>query len=94
MSPTILNVRLKLAMFESRKKQKRIAKLARIAETQLSHIVRGRRTATPEERKRLAEVLGKPERELFIIPETSAILHRTTRQDGTETNKVDSERAS
>ena len=94
MSPTTLNVRLKLAMFESRKKQKRIAKLARIAETQLSHIVRGRREATPQERARLAAVLGKPESDLFIGSETPASLHASTRHKGTETNKVETERAS
>jgi transcriptional regulator with XRE-family HTH domain len=60
-----LNVALKAAIFESRKKQKRIAKLAGIAETQLSHVVRGRRVATPKERARLAAVLGKSEAELF-----------------------------
>lgn len=59
------NVALKAAIFESRKKQKRIAKLAGIAETQLSHVVRGRREATPKEKARLAAVLGKSEAELF-----------------------------
>jgi len=63
--PPVFNTALKLAIFESRKKQKRIAHLARIQETQLSHIVRGRRPATPKEQKRLAAVLGKSEEALF-----------------------------
>ena len=62
----VFNIALKLAIFESRKKQKRIAQLARIPETQLSHIVRGRRPPTPRERRRLAAVLGKPEADLFM----------------------------
>lgn len=65
---SVLNVALKLAIFESRKKQKRIAKLARIPDTQLSHIVRGRRPASAEQRQRLATVLGKPEAVLFGAP--------------------------
>ena len=69
--PPVFNTALKLAIFESRKKQKRIAHLARIQETQLSHIVRGRRAATPKEQKRLAAVLGKSEAALFGGPGVS-----------------------
>jgi len=60
-----LNIPLKLAIFESRKKQKRIAKLAKISETELSHIVRGRRPGSPAQRERIAAVLGKSVAELF-----------------------------
>jgi len=66
------NLALKMAIFESRKKQKRIAHLAGIDETQLSHIVRGRRAATPRERQRLAAVLGKPEADLFLTTDPGA----------------------
>jgi transcriptional regulator with XRE-family HTH domain len=74
----VFNTALKLAIFESRKKQKRIAKLARIPETQLSHIVRGRRTATGREQARLADVLGKTIGELF--PGTTTAAHSTEKQ--------------
>jgi plasmid maintenance system antidote protein VapI len=70
--PPVFNVALKSAIFESRKKQKRIAKLAGIPETQLSHIVRGRRDATPKERERLSVVLGKPEADLFPASNATA----------------------
>jgi plasmid maintenance system antidote protein VapI len=77
-----LNIALKMAIFESRKKQKRIAHLARIAETQLSHIVRGRRAATPNEQQRLATVLGKPVEVLFPAgPAQQAITPATETQD-------------
>lgn len=68
-----LNVALKSAIFSSGRKQKRIAYLARIEETQLSHIVRGRRPASDEERERLAKVLGKSPRELFPADESEAV---------------------
>lgn len=60
-----LNVALKMAIFGSGKKQKRIAKLARISEAQLSHIIRGRRDADDGERDRIAKALDRPVDELF-----------------------------
>lgn len=60
-----LNVPLKLAIIASRKRQQRIAKLARIEPPQLSHIVNGRRPPTKKQRERLSKVLAKPETELF-----------------------------
>lgn len=42
-----------------------IAHKARIHESKLSNIARGWRTATPDEQKRLAKVLGIPEEQLF-----------------------------
>ena len=68
MPPYPLNIALKLAIFESRKKQQRIARLARIDITQLSHIVRGRREATPKQKIRLARVLNKSVEQLFGTP--------------------------
>lgn len=65
-----LNVPLKTALISTGKKQKRIAKLVHISETELSKIVRGHRRADEDERKRLAAFLGKPEAELF--PESLA----------------------
>ena len=72
----VFNVALKMAIFESRKKQKRIAKLAGITEFQLSHIVRGRRDATPRQRRRLATVLGKGEDALFPSAAAAAVEER------------------
>ncbi len=60
-----LNLPLRLAIILSGKRQKRIAKLTRICESDLSEIVNGRKQASPERRARLARVLGKPESELF-----------------------------
>ena len=68
--PVRLNVALKTAIIQSRKKQKRIAKLTRIPETRLSRIVRGHETATPRERQRLSVVLERDEATLFPDDET------------------------
>lgn len=62
-----LNIPLKQALVATGKKQKRIAKLVRISETELSKIVRGHRSASEDERKRLVRVLGKTEEELFGV---------------------------
>ena len=56
---------LKLAIVASGRKQKRIAHLAHIAETDLSHIICGRRQATERQREKLAAVLETPEADLF-----------------------------
>lgn len=61
----VLNVALKTAIFKSGKKQKRIAKLARMSESELSKIVRGHRPASSDERERLVKLLGAPVEELF-----------------------------
>jgi len=61
----LLNIPLKQAIVGSGKKQKRIAKLARISETELSKIVRGYRPASEDEQKRLATVLSQDREELF-----------------------------
>jgi transcriptional regulator with XRE-family HTH domain len=68
-----LNLALKTAILASGKPQKRIARDARIDETTLSHIVRGRRDPSPKERQRLAHVLGREESELFPSPVAEAM---------------------
>lgn len=66
-----LNIALKTAIWESGKKQKRIAKLARMEEPRLSRIVRGHDEPTPEEKARLAKHLHKAESELFPMETTA-----------------------
>lgn len=68
-----MNIALKTALIATRKKQKRVAKLVRISETELSKIVRGHREADEDERKRLAAFLGKSEAELFPVEPDEAV---------------------
>lgn len=70
-----LNLALKQAIIASRRSQQRIAYLARIPPTQLSHIVSGRRAATPAQQRQLARVLQQPESALFPLPAVSGGLH-------------------
>lgn len=60
-----LNLPLKIALLETGKKQKRVAKLLRIPEPTLSKIVRGHQSATEDQRKALAEFLNRDVNELF-----------------------------
>jgi transcriptional regulator with XRE-family HTH domain len=60
-------VLLKLALLRRGERQYELASRLGIGETRLSRIVRGRVEATPEERARIAEALGVPERELFPV---------------------------
>lgn len=70
---TSYNGALKLAIRNSRRKtQRRVARAARIDETILSRIISGEREPSPEERERLANVLRRPERELFPNSEPAA----------------------
>lgn len=66
------NAALKLAIFNSGKRQIDIAEKAGMDETKLSKIIRGYRTASPEERSALARVLRKPIHELFPDAEVTA----------------------
>lgn len=59
------NVALKVAIVQSGKKQRAIARKTRIPETRLSHIVRGRLEATKTERELLARTLSRSVSELF-----------------------------
>ncbi len=60
-----LNVALKTAIVESRKKQKRVAQLAHVSGWKLSRAVNGELELTKDERERLAVVLGKSVTDLF-----------------------------
>ncbi len=62
---TNFNLALKLAIVSSRKKQKRIARLARVDEQQLSHYVHRRRKPSLEEADRISRVLEKQVADLF-----------------------------
>lgn len=59
------NTALRVAIVESTKTQRTIARRVRMDETRLSKIVRGHESATPRERKALARVLHRTEAELF-----------------------------
>lgn len=59
-----MNVALKTAIIASRKKQKRIAKLAGLSESRLSKIVHGD-AASDSERAELSRVLDCPQPEIF-----------------------------
>lgn len=56
---------LKLAVLNSGMRQWRIASLAEISQTKLSHYENGRKRCPADERHRLAQVLGKSVEELF-----------------------------
>jgi hypothetical protein len=63
-----VDLRLKIAILESRRTQRRVAVDTRIGETRLSEIV-GRRGTPPsaEERDRIARYLRRPEADLFAL---------------------------
>jgi transcriptional regulator with XRE-family HTH domain len=60
-----VNLSLKVAITASGRKQKDVARRARIDQWRLSRIVTRDVTPRPEERARLARVLGRSEAELF-----------------------------
>jgi transcriptional regulator with XRE-family HTH domain len=62
---TIMNAKLKILLTRTGRRQYQIAREAGLSENELSRIVRGRRSPTPDERKKLALVLGVAEPELF-----------------------------
>lgn len=51
------NVALKTAIAQTGKKQQRVADLAHVDRSKLSHVVSGRRRLAPKERERLQKVL-------------------------------------
>jgi len=68
-----MNYELKNALLRSGAPQYEIARRAGLNETALSRIVRGRRSATPDERQKLAKALGMDEAMLFAaIPDVRA----------------------
>ena len=60
-----MNDKLKLHMAQTGRRQDQIAREVGLTETELSRIVRCRRSPTPEERHRIATVLGVAEPEIF-----------------------------
>jgi transcriptional regulator with XRE-family HTH domain len=62
---TVMNAKLKLCLAQTGRRQYQIAREVGLTENELSRIVRGRRAATADERRRLALVLGVAEPELF-----------------------------
>ena len=60
-----MNAKLKLQISQSGKRQYEVARLAGLNETELSQIVRERRSPTPDERRRIAAVLAVDEPDLF-----------------------------
>jgi plasmid maintenance system antidote protein VapI len=63
------DLRLKIAILETGRSQRRVAIDTRIAEVRLSKIVRGLQSATPGERARLAKYLGRQIVDLFVLPD-------------------------
>jgi hypothetical protein len=62
----MMNLRLKMAIHASGRRQRAVAQAARIPETRLSEIVNQRGTpVTDPEKKSLARALERPIRELF-----------------------------
>jgi transcriptional regulator with XRE-family HTH domain len=65
-----VDLRLKIALLESGRSQRRIALDTRIGEVRLSQIVRHRGAPASEtERQRLAKYLNRPEGDLFPVEE-------------------------
>jgi len=60
-----MRYQLKMAVVRLGVPQYVVAKRAGLSETRLSRIVQGRLQPTPDERRRLARVLGASENELF-----------------------------
>ena len=65
LSPTTMNAKLKICLAQTGRRQYQIAREAGLTENELSRIVRGRRNATADERRRIALVLGVDEPDLF-----------------------------
>jgi transcriptional regulator with XRE-family HTH domain len=65
MNASTINVKLKLSLTQTGRRQYQIAREVGLTENELSRIVRGRRSATADERKRLSLVLGVAEPDLF-----------------------------
>jgi transcriptional regulator with XRE-family HTH domain len=65
-----MNLRLKIAIIESRRSQCDIAEAIGMHEDKMSHIVNGRREPSEVERKAIAKILKRKATDLF--PEASA----------------------
>ncbi len=64
---TTRNVALKIAILETGRTQRATARRLRMCETRLSKLIAGQGIATERERRRLSQVTGKPESELFAV---------------------------
>jgi transcriptional regulator with XRE-family HTH domain len=62
---TAMNAKLKLCLSQTGRRQYQIAREIGLTENELRRIVRGRRSATADERRRLSVVLGVAEPDLF-----------------------------
>jgi len=60
-----MNDKLKTYLAQTGRRQYQIAREAGLTENELSRIVRGRRSPTPDERRRLAVALGVAEPDIF-----------------------------
>ena len=60
-----MNEKLKQRLAQTGRRQYQIAREVGLTENELSRIVRGRRVATPDERRRLATALGVAEPDIF-----------------------------
>ena len=60
-----MNDKLKAYLAQTGRRQYQIAREAGLTENELSRIVRGRRSPTPDERRRLAVALGVAEPDIF-----------------------------
>jgi transcriptional regulator with XRE-family HTH domain len=63
------DLRLKIAILETGRSQRRVAIDTRIGEVRLSKIIRGLQMPTPSERAKLAKYLDRPIAELFVLPD-------------------------
>lgn len=62
-----MNLALKIAILSSGKRQQRVADLAHINRTKLSHIVAGRRSPSEKEAVALCAVLGESRETLALF---------------------------
>jgi hypothetical protein len=63
------DLRLKIAILESGRSQRRVSIDTRIGEVRLSKIIRGLQAPTGGERAKLAKYLGRPIADLFVLPD-------------------------
>ena len=77
-----INMPLKLAIVASGISQRALALDTRIGEIRLSAIIHLRKAATAEERRLLAKVLGRPEAELFAVPDSTRVRSSRRRRLG------------
>jgi hypothetical protein len=66
--PRVHDLRLKIAIIESNRTQRRIALDLRMSEVRLSKIISRREIPTPEEQERLARYLNRAVADLFDLP--------------------------